>query len=150
MKSHQNLKKIETDEPVCIKGFNVLVVEDNELNAEIAKTILEDHGAQVEIVSDGLEGVNTFKESSENTYDVILMDVMMPTMNGLQATQEIRKLEREDAKTIPIIAMTANAFKEDEKRCLEAGMNAHLAKLLDIKEMIATIARLKKWIRFKN
>ena len=123
-----------------ISGVRVLLVEDNELNVEIAEFMLTENGAKVETVKNGLEAVQHFKVSEPGTYDVILMDVMMPMMDGLTATRTIRDLERQDAKTIPIIAMTANAFREDEERCMEAGMNAHLAKPLDDEKIRQTIS----------
>ena len=127
---------------VNIQNLKLLLVEDNALNAEIAETILSDHGAEITVVSDGQQAVDIFRNSEQGTFDAILMDIMMPVMDGLTATKTIRAMERKDAKTIPIIAMTANAFKEDEQRCLEAGMNAHLAKPLNIGEVVSTIARL--------
>ena len=126
-----------------IRGLRLMLVEDNDLNAEIAKILLEDAGASVTVVSDGQQAVNLFREKPAGTFDVILMDVMMPVMDGLTATKAIRALDRPDAKTVPIIAMTANAFAEDAKKCLAAGMNAHLAKPLDIGKVIATIAQYK-------
>ena len=122
-----------------ISGVRILLVEDNELNAEIAEFMLTENGAKVETVKNGLEAVQHFEACESGTYDVILMDVMMPVMDGLTATKTIRSLERQDAKTIPIIAMTANAFREDAERCMEAGMNAHLAKPLDDKTIKQTI-----------
>ena len=124
-----------------ISGVRILLVEDNELNAEIAEFILTENGAKVETVKNGLEAVQHFEACESGTYDVILMDVMMPVMDGLTATKTIRSLERQDAKTIPIIAMTANAFREDAERCMEAGMNAHLSKPIVIEEVIKTILR---------
>ena len=123
-----------------IAGIRVLLVEDNELNAEIAEFMLTENGAEVETVKNGLEAVQCFKASEPGKYDVILMDVMMPVMDGLTATRTIRALKRQDAKTIPIIAMTANAFREDAEKCLGAGMNAHLAKPLDDKKIKLTIS----------
>ena len=130
---------IKDDKKDSIQGLKLLLVEDNELNAEIAEIILEDQGALITVVSDGQQAVDAFCDSEPGTFDAILMDIMMPVMNGLTATKTIRAMEREDAKTIPIIAMTANAFKEDEKKCLEAGMNVHLAKPLDIEKVKHTI-----------
>ncbi len=124
-----------------ISGVRILLVEDNELNAEIAEFILTENGAKVETVKNGLEAVQHFEACESGTYDVILMDVMMPVMDGLTATKTIRSLERQDAKTIPIIAMTANAFREDAEKCMEAGMNAHLSKPIVIEEVIKTILR---------
>ena len=122
-----------------IKGKRILIAEDNELNAEIAKTVLEDVGALVTRVEDGQQAVELFKEKPAGTFDAILMDLMMPVMDGYTATREIRSLERSDSKTIPIIAMTANAFQEDAEKCIAVGMNAHLAKPLDIEKMKKTI-----------
>ncbi|UWO14742.1 response regulator [Blautia obeum ATCC 29174] len=123
-----------------ISGVRILLVEDNELNAEIAEFMLTENGAKVETVKNGLEAVQHFEASEPGTYDVILMDIMMPVMDGLTATKTIRSLERQDAKTIPIIAMTANAFREDAEKCMEAGMNAHLAKPLDDEKIKQTIS----------
>ena len=124
-----------------IHGRNLLLAEDNELNAEIAQTLLEDEGAIVTIVHNGQQAIDIFKENPPGTFDAILMDVMMPVVDGLSATKGIRALDREDAKKIPIIAMTANAFDEDIKRCMEAGMNAHLSKPLEMDKVIETIAK---------
>lgn len=124
-----------------ISGLNILLAEDNPLNAEIAKTLLEDKGAQVTVVGDGLQAVQLFNRSLAGTFDIILMDVMMPVMDGLEATRAIRKLPQAEARTIPILAMTANAFREDAEKCLAAGMNAHLAKPLDLRKVVAEIAR---------
>ena len=123
-----------------ISDIRVLLVEDNELNVEIAEFMLTENGAKVETVKNGLEAVQHFEACESGTYDVILMDVMMPVMDGLTATKTIRSLERQDAKTIPIIAMTANAFREDAEKCMEAGMNAHLAKPLDDEKIKQTIS----------
>ena len=117
-----------------IDGLSLLLAEDNELNAEIAELQLKEAGADVTIVRDGQQAVDLFIEKPEGTFDAILMDIMMPVMDGLSATRVIRSLDREDAKTIPIIAMTANAFVEDARRSMEAGMNAHLVKPLDMKK----------------
>ena len=126
-----------------IRGLRLMLAEDNDLNAEIAKMLLEDAGVIVTAVGDGQQAVSLFQEKPAGTFDVILMDIMMPVMDGLTATKTIRALDRPDARTIPIIAMTANAFEEDAKKCLAAGMNAHLAKPLDIGKLIATIAQYK-------
>ncbi len=126
-----------------IRGLRLMLAEDNDLNAEIAKMLLEDAGVIVTAVGDGQQAVSLFQEKPAGTFDVILMDIMMPVMDGLTATKTIRALDRPDARTIPIIAMTANAFEEDAQKCLAAGMNAHLAKPLDIGKLIATIAQYK-------
>lgn len=125
-----------------ISGLHLLLVEDNALNAEIAAALLADRGVSVELARDGSEAVRMFREAPAGTYAGIIMDIMMPVMDGLTATRAIRALERADAKTIPIIAMTANAFEEDARKCLDAGMNVHLAKPLCMEELVATLARL--------
>ena len=122
-----------------IHGMKFLLAEDNDLNAEIAKTLLMDAGAMVIVVKNGKDAVESFETNDVGFYDAILMDVMMPVMDGLEATRAIRALPREDARTIPIIAMTANAFEEDANRCLAAGMNAHLAKPFQIEKLAETI-----------
>ena len=125
----------------AIRGLHLMLVEDNELNAEIAQVLLMDEGAEITVVTDGQQAVDLFNSSLPGTFDAILMDIMMPVMDGLTATKTIRALEHPDAKKIPIIAMTANAFKEDERKCFEAGMNAHLAKPLDIEKVKRTIQK---------
>ena len=139
-----NQNTMKPPEIHTIKGTRILLVEDNELNAEIAKTVLEDDGALVTRVEDGQQAVELFKEKPTGTFDAILMDLMMPVMDGYTATKKIRSLERLDAKTIPIIAMTANAFQEDAEKCIAVGMNAHLAKPLDIEKVMITICHLVK------
>ena len=130
---------VESSAIHTIKGKRILLVEDNELNAEIAKTVLEDVGALITRAENGQQALELFKEKPAGTFDVILMDLMMPVMDGYTATRKIRELERSDAKTVPIIAMTANAFQEDAEKCIAVGMNAHLAKPLDIEKMKKTI-----------
>ena len=125
-----------------IKGKRILLVEDNELNAEIAETVLEDVGALITRAENGQQAVELFKEKPAGTFDAILMDLMMPVMDGYQATREIRGSGKKDAEMIPIIAMTANAFQEDAEKCIAVGMNAHLAKPLDIEKMMITICHL--------
>ena len=124
-----------------IQGLRLLLVEDNDLNAEIAQTMLEDEGAQVTTAANGKQAVERFQSSPPGTFDAILMDVMMPVMDGLAATRAIRALDRPDAATVPILAMTANAFKENAEKCFAAGMNAHLTKPLRPEEMVRAIAR---------
>lgn len=131
----------ENQKEVNIRGLHLLLAEDNQLNAEIAEALLGDAGATITIVHDGKQAIEEFAEHPKGTYDAILMDIMMPVVDGLSATRAIRKMEREDAKKIPIIAMTANAFEEDAKRCIEADMNAHLSKPLQMDKVIATIAK---------
>lgn len=127
-----------------IHGVHVLVAEDNDLNMEIAQFFLENAGAVVETARTGKEAVEKFAKSPVDSIDVILMDVMMPVMDGLEATRAIRKMLRSDAAEIPIIAMTANAFLEDRKRVIEAGMNEHLTKPLEMEKLIDTIGRYMK------
>ena len=129
-----------------IHGVRVLLTEDNDLNMEIAQFFLENAGAVVEKATNGQEALDIFRNSEIGHFDVILMDVMMPVMDGLTATREIRRLIRSDAGTIPIIAMTANAFQEDRKRVLEAGMNEHLAKPLESEKLIETIGKYVKYL----
>lgn len=133
------------EEPLAdISGMRVLVVEDNELNLEIAQAILEDDGVLVTSAGDGKAAVELFEKSAPGTFDAILMDIMMPVMDGIEATKAIRQLSREDARTIPIIAMTANAFKEDRKKVFEAGMNEHFTKPVDAGKLHCTLAKYKK------
>ena len=120
-----------------IKGMHVLLAEDNELNMEIAEFLLQNEGAEVTKAWNGQEIVELFRKSESGEFDVILMDIMMPIINGYEATKRIRSLDREDAKKIPIIAMTANAFTEDRIRAKEAGMDQHIAKPIDIKTILA-------------
>ncbi len=127
-----------------LTGVKVLLAEDNELNREIAHFILEDEGIIVTEAKNGEETVEKFCENPEYTFDLILMDVMMPVMDGLEATRKIRQLQRTDAQTIPIFAMTANAFTEDRQKAKEAGMNEHLSKPLDAKLLIEKIAEYCK------
>ena len=125
-----------------IKGLHILLAEDNELNMEIAEFVLQNEGADVTKAWDGQEAVELFRNSEPGEFDVILMDIMMPVMNGYEATKMIRSLDREDAKVIPIIAMTANAFTEDRLRAKEAGMNEHIAKPVDAKLLVKMIHEL--------
>lgn len=126
-----------------IQGMHLLLAEDNELNAEIAKTLLGDEGAVITLADNGQKAIDLFESNPPGTFDAILMDVMMPVVDGLAAARMIRQLNREDAATIPIIAMTANAYDEDIRQCLDAGMNAHLSKPLQMELVIATLAKYK-------
>lgn len=134
-----NAREIQGE--ASIRGLHLLLAEDNLLNAEIAETLLGDAGATITIVHDGKQAIQEFADHPKGTFDAILMDIMMPVVDGISATKEIRKMDREDAKQIPIIAMTANAFEEDAKKCMEANMNAHLSKPLQMDKVIATIAK---------
>ena len=133
--------RAETEEKpeVSIKGLHILLAEDNELNMEIAEFMLQNEGADVTKAWNGREAVEIFRKSEPDEFDVILMDIMMPVMNGYEATKMIRSLEREDAKTIPIIAMTANAFTEDRLKAKEAGMDEHIAKPVDPELLVKVI-----------
>lgn len=126
----------------ALDGFHILLVEDNELNMEIAEFSLQNAGAKITKAWNGQEVVEIFQASSIGDFDVILMDVMMPVMDGYEATKNIRSLSREDAKTIPIIAMTANAFSEDKIKAEEAGMNEHIAKPINMKLLIRIVSKL--------
>ena len=125
-----------------IKGLHILLAEDNELNMEIAEFLLQNEGADVTKAWNGQEAVELFRKSGPGGFDVILMDIMMPVMNGYEATKMIRSLDREDAKEIPIIAMTANAFTEDRIRAKEAGMDEHIAKPVDTELLVKIIHKL--------
>ena len=135
----------EIDEPDSntLKGMRFLCAEDNELNAEILMELLKIEGAECTICENGEEILKTFEKSAPGDYDMILMDVQMPVMNGYEATKAIRRSTHELAKTIPIIAMTANAFSEDIQHSLAAGMNAHISKPVDMKTLEKTIRRIK-------
>ena len=125
-----------------MNGLHILLAEDNELNMEIAEFVLQNEGADVTKAWNGQEAVELFKKSEHGEFDVILMDIMMPVINGYEATKRIRSLDREDAQAIPIIAMTANAFTEDRLRAKEAGMDEHIAKPIDVKLLVKVINEL--------
>ena len=127
-----------------IRGVKILLAEDNDLNLEIVTELLEQQGAIITPARNGKEAVTIFENNAPGTFDVILMDIMMPVMDGLEACRTIRSLNRPDASTIPVIALTANAFFEDAKKCLDAGMNAHLTKPIDMKKMTQTIGNFIK------
>lgn len=126
----------------AVRGLRVLLVEDNELNAEIAQFTLDRAGAIVTHVKDGESAVETFAASAPHEYDVVLMDIMMPGIDGLETTRQIRALEREDAATTPIIAVSANAFAEDRRLSREAGMDAHLSKPVSSRELVEALAHI--------
>ena len=127
---------------VTLEGLSVLLVEDNDLNREIAEFVLSNAGARVTCVDDGIEAVHAFGQADAGTYDLILMDIMMPNMDGYEATRAIRSLAREDARTVAIVAMSANAFTEDKVRCREAGMDEHLAKPIDSQKLINALTKI--------
>ena len=127
-----------------LSGLRLLLAEDNELNREIAVELIGESGALIDCAEDGRQAVDMFQNSSPGYYDAILMDVQMPVLGGLDATRELRALARPDAKSGPIIAMTSNAFVEDVKKSLEAGMDAHISKPLDIDKVLSTIDSLAR------
>ena len=126
-----------------VSGMRVLLVEDNEINREIAQTLLEREKIIGETAVEGKEAVEAFEKSDLGYYDAILMDIQMPVMDGLEATRTIRKLNKADAKTIRIIAMSANAFESDIKASIDAGMNAHLTKPIEMEKVLEEIAKSK-------
>ncbi len=134
----------EQDEQGDIAGMRVLLVEDNEINCEIVEYILREADAEVVTVNNGKAAVDAFAAAAPETFDCILMDLMMPVMSGYEATRVIRALDRTDAKTVPIIALSANAFEEDIALAKDAGMNEHLAKPMDIQKMFQTMSRLRR------
>ena len=142
MDSDKGKEQTDVSDEESIKGLHILLTEDNELNMEIAEFMLQNEGADVEKAWNGQEAVELFKKSEPGEFDVILMDIMMPVMNGYEAAKMIRSLEREDAKKVPIIAMTANAFTEDKIRAKEAGMDEHVAKPVDVELLIKVIHKL--------
>ena len=129
-----DMKQSERQEDdVSIEGMRILLAEDNELNMEIAEFLLTNAGAEITKASNGKEAVEAFEKSGVGEINVILMDIMMPVMDGIEATRTIRSLARKDAQNIPIIAVTANAFTEDRLKAKEAGMDEHIAKPVDPK-----------------
>lgn len=132
----QIVRQTKSKNDTLCRKIRVLLVEDNDLNMEIAEFMLQDLGAEVKKAWNGQEAVDRFAASAPGEYDVILMDIMMPVLNGLDAAKKIRRLEREDAKTTPIIAMSANAFSGDIASSLEAGMNAHISKPINTEKLI--------------
>lgn len=129
-------------EQIDVTGQKALLVEDNELNREIAKLVLEDEGLVVTLAENGKEAVDLFAAAVPGTYQFIFMDIMMPVMDGLQAARLIRKMDRADAKTVPILAMTANAFQDDIQLSIDAGMNAHLTKPLNVEKIREVIQEM--------
>ena len=125
-----------------LEGRNILLAEDNDLNAEIAEAILESAGLKIERVEDGIQCVNRIEKMPADTYDMILMDIQMPQMDGYKATQAIRNLPDEDKASIPIVAMTANAFEEDKRAAIAAGMNGHIAKPIQVDKMLSILSEV--------
>ena len=124
-----------------LRGKHVLLAEDNNLNAEIAVAVLEKTGLVIDRVEDGIQCVSRIEQLPSETYDLILMDIQMPNMDGYKATRCIRRLDDKKKAEIPIIAMTANAFAEDRKKAFDAGMNGHIAKPVEIDKLISEISK---------
>jgi CheY-like chemotaxis protein len=135
--AHNDISK---EKQVDLAGTKILLVEDNEINSEIAVMILSQAGCIVETAENGLVAVNMVKDNPADTFDIVLMDIQMPVMDGYTATAEIRALDDETKASVPIVAMTANAFKEDEKAALDSGMQGYISKPLDVEKMLYTIS----------
>ena len=142
----EKLAKAESHEEISLEGKRALVAEDNELNMEIVKFMLENKGVHVECAADGMEAVKKFEESAPGYYDAVFMDIMMPNMNGWDAARKIRSMKRSDAGTIPIIAMSANALAEDMINSRISGMNQHLTKPLEEKKLMAAFKECQRKI----
>ena len=135
---------VDTEVSVDYTGKRVLLVEDNELNRELASAILGETGIEIDCAVDGIEAVNRINEAPEDTYDLVLMDIQMPRMDGYTATREIRTLSNNRKANIPIVAMTANAFEEDRRKAFECGMNGHIVKPIDMKGIAKVLDRIFK------
>ena len=136
----ENIAKINID----LSGKHILIAEDMEVNAEILQILLEEKGVKVDVAENGKVAVDKFSKSEKGFYSAILMDVRMPEMDGFEATAIIRNMDREDAKAIPIIALSANAFEEDIQKSLQAGLDAHLTKPIQVNVLFETLKRLIK------
>ena len=135
---------VDTEVSVDYTGKRVLLVEDNELNRELASAILGETGIEIDCAVDGIEAVNRINEAPEGTYDLVLMDIQVPRMDGYTATREIRTLSNNRKANIPIVAMTANAFEEDRRKAFECGMNGHIVKPIDMKGIAKVLDRIFK------
>lgn len=138
----QHIEEKKEKELIDLTGKKILLVEDNALNQEISRRVLQKNGMEVTIAENGLVALDKFSETEEGYFDLVLMDVMMPVMGGIESAGLLRKMERPDAKEIPIVALTANAFQEDIQKCLDAGMNTHLSKPINPTLLIQTISDL--------
>ena len=136
--------------PMDFSGKKLLLVEDNELNMEIAKDLIGMTGMVIDEAWNGEEAVEKMAASKTGYYDLILCDIQMPIMDGYEATKRIRSMDRPDAKTVPIIAMTANAFAEDKVRALETGMNGHISKPIDLNELFTTLDKVLYYEEVRN
>lgn len=135
--------KHKKDYKELCRGMRLLVAEDNELSREVMEELLSMNGISCDVVTNGIECIEKFKDSDSGMYDAILMDVQMPKMNGIDAAKHIRMMDKADAKRVPIVAMTANALSSDVQSCLDAGMNKHLAKPIDVNKLLRALAKLK-------
>lgn len=129
----------EDEKPAALKTGRILLVEDNELNQEIATAILSEAGFRVETAENGRKAVETVSQSQPGYFQLVLMDVQMPVMNGYEATKLIRRLENRELANIPILAMTANAFEEDKQEAMRVGMNGHISKPINIEKLLETL-----------
>jgi len=134
-----NLEESESSEPEQLTGYHFLLAEDNELNQEIAATILEEAGCTVDVASDGAEAVEKVRASADNPYDMVLMDIQMPVMDGIEATKAIRALDNPQLAHIPVVAMTANAFDEDRQYVLSSGLDGYVSKPIEVDKLFATL-----------
>ena len=140
----QSVEEKVVEETASFKGKKIFLVEDNELNQEIAVEILQEAGFVVDVADDGAVAVEKLGSAGPGRYDLVLMDIQMPIMNGYEATRRIRALDNPNIAGLPIIAMTANAFDEDRKAALEAGMNGHIAKPIDIPKLMEVLMEVLK------
>ncbi len=143
-------QEIEEKENILFSGERILLVEDNDLNREIAKFMLEEVGFEVDVACDGQEAVRIIEQCNDEKYNYVLMDIQMPVMDGIEATKRIRSSEGKYQREVPIIALTANAFNEDADRCIDAGMNAHLAKPFKVEDIISTLNSFRKNVDGQN
>ena len=143
-KDYENASVQSEPETPNVEGMHVLLVEDNELNMEIARYLLEEAGIQVTAAKNGQEALDIFEQSEEQEIDLILMDIMMPVMDGLEATRRIRTCTHPRGATVPIIAISANAFADDIQKAKNAGMNEHLAKPFEMEKVLRAISRYHK------
>ena len=150
LKVRNNQEQVSEEQDEVLKGMNILAAEDIELNAEILMELLKMAGANCDWACNGQKAMEKFEKSAPGQYDMILMDVQMPVMDGYEATSAIRNCSHPQAGTVPIIAMTANAFSEDVKKALDAGMNAHLAKPIDMERLKEVIKETGSLRNIKN